>query len=174
VSSAPDYCEPIVGWRAWRAVQRQGDVYLMSLFHRDRWPAFEPLAGTCRSRKWSWPRRRVRHASPNADCQCGIYASTLKVAATYVEEPGADRWSFPAERTVIGQVALWGDIVECADGWRASLAYPRRLFVPAEARTRDAAYLMQQLARYGVPVEVIEAPAYDDIVRTLASVRVAA
>jgi hypothetical protein len=46
--------------------------------------------------------------------------------------------------------------------------------VPAEARTRDAADLMQQLARYGVPVEVIEAPACDDIVRTLASVRVAA
>jgi hypothetical protein len=174
VSSAPDYCEPIVGWRTWRAVQRQGEVHLMSLFHRVCWPALEPLAGTCRSRQWTWLRKRTSHASPDASCQCGIYASTLEVAATYVAEPDPSRWHVATEQTVIGEVALWGDVVECTNGWRASFAYPRRLFVPADARSWDSACLTRQLGRYGVPVEVIEATRCDDVVRALASVQQAA
>ena len=31
---------------------------------------------------------------------------------------------------VLGRVSLWGDVVECAWGWRASFAYPAQIYVP--------------------------------------------
>lgn len=174
MSSAPDYCEPIIGWRTWRAVERQGETHLMSLFHRVRWPALEPLAGMCRTRQWPRLRKKTPHPSPHAACQCGIYASTLEVAATYVADPARGLWYLATDRTVIGEVALWGDVVECTNGWRASLAYPTRLFVPAETPTADENGLVRQLGRYGVPVEMIEAAACDDVVRALLSLQEAA
>jgi hypothetical protein len=42
---------------------------------------------------------------------------------------------------VLGTVALWGRVVELEHGWRASHAYPLRLFVDdGEVRHRLAAY----------------------------------
>ena len=58
VSSSPDYCEPILGWRAWHAVERHDDVYLVSLFHRVRWPWLEPLVGSCHTWCPLWRRKR--------------------------------------------------------------------------------------------------------------------
>jgi hypothetical protein len=63
---------------------------------------------------------------------------------------------------VLGEVALWGNVVECTQGWRASHAYPRRLFVVADGRRPKAARLMAGLERYGVPVDVISEPVPGD------------
>jgi hypothetical protein len=161
VSSAPDFCEPILGWRAWHAVERRGDIYLASLFHRVRWPCLEPLVGTCGAPTLPWLRKR-RHASPQEHCDCGIYASSLETAAAYVAEP-TDRRAWPVETvySVIGEVALWGEVIECKNGWRAALAYPHRLFLPAEGTLR-AARLRQGLERYGVPVQLIDTAGAND------------
>jgi hypothetical protein len=174
VSSAPDYCEPIVGWRVWHALERNGDVYLRSLFHRVRWPWREPLNGSCAV--WHWPllRKRPQHASPDENCQCGIYASSLETAAAYVSPPRGGPWLIPTEWSVIGEVALWGRIVEHTHGWRAAFAYPKALFVLANTRTRaqrrEASHVTKQLEHYGVPVELLHSANADSVVAALSSV----
>jgi hypothetical protein len=163
VISAPDYCEPIVGWRAWNAVECRGETYLMSLFHRVRWPWLEPLAGICSAPQLPWFSKRGRHTAPEKHCQCGIYAASLETAATYVTQSTVRRaWRIQAVRPVIGEVALWGEIVECTNGWRASFAYPQRLILLTADRALEALRLSKELKRYGVPVELSDTPAADD------------
>jgi hypothetical protein len=163
VIAAPDYCEPIIGWRAWNAVECRGETYLMSLFHRVRWPWLEPLAGICSAPRLPWFGKRNRHGAPEKHCQCGIYASSLETAATYITQPTVRRaWRIQTAWPVIGEVALWGEIVECTNGWRASFAYPQRLFVLTPDRTLETARLKRALERYAVPVDVIGTPASDD------------
>ena len=73
---------------------------------------------------------------------------------------------------VIGRVSLWGTVVECAQGWRASLAYPAQLYVPLLPRGRHAALAHQfalDLTDYGVPVDLIEVSAPNKLIATLAS-----
>jgi hypothetical protein len=65
---------------------------------------------------------------------------------------------------VLGLVSLWGTVVECERGYRASHGYPRRIFVPADAGEPwrigwDEVAL--GLCRYGVAVEPLAARAAD-------------
>ena len=174
MSSAPDYCEPILGWRAWHVVERHGDVYLVSLFHRVRWPWLEPLVGSCHTWCPPWRRKRSRHPSPDVDCQCGIYAASLETASTYVTpRSGRTQWPITTEWPVIGEVALWGRVVECTAGWRASSAYPTRLYVAVTRgrRVRCASRVAGHLERYGVPVGVIEGSEPKDLATALSPVQ---
>ncbi len=60
---------------------------------------------------------------------------------------------------VFGRVSLWGRVVEHDLGWRASHAFPERLFVipgRVDARTVEAA--IRGLGRYGVPVAAFDSP----------------
>jgi hypothetical protein len=78
---------------------------------------------------------------------------------------------------VIGRVALWGSVVECAHGWRASLAYPAQLYVPLLPRGRHAAHARQfalDLTEYGVPVDLLEVRRPHELIATLASLATAA
>jgi hypothetical protein len=166
VIGAPDYCEPVVGWRAWRAVERGGEVYLMSLFHRVRWPWLEALGGKCEAWQLPWRRRRGRHAPPDLDCQCGIYASSLEVASAYAPALPS-RMQGP--HAVVGTVALWGDVLEYTEGWRGSFAYPTQLYVLCSGNNRvsQATRVAEQLGRYGVPVEMIRAWKTREVVEEL-------
>jgi hypothetical protein len=56
----------------------------------------------------------------------------------------------------IGLVSLWGSVVEGESGWRASHAYPKRLFLPRSERARDAEAIRRGLADYGVPIEFLD------------------
>jgi hypothetical protein len=77
---------------------------------------------------------------------------------------------------VIGTVSLWGRIVECARGWRASRAYPKRIYVPA---TRGPYWLKAPqvdevalaLTDYGVPVDLLDPTSScpDDIVAAISA-----
>jgi hypothetical protein len=53
----------------------------------------------------------------------------------------------------LGEVSLWGRVIECERGFRASLAYPRRLYLPADGLHRRRGRLVDDLEAYGVPVE---------------------
>jgi hypothetical protein len=169
VIAAPDLCEPVIGWRAWRAVERDGEIYLMSLFHRVRWPRLEALGGKCEAWHLPWRRRRHQHPPPRLDCHCGIYATTLEVASAYAP---ALRSRAQGQHAVVGTVALWGDVLEYTEGWRASFAYPRRLYVLCSGsnRERHAARVAAQLEGYGVPVDVIRAGKAHEVADELARV----
>jgi hypothetical protein len=162
---APDYCEPIVGWRSWRALERDGEAYLASVFHRVRWPYGEPLAGTCETWRLPW-RRRHRHAAPAPDCLCGIYAATRDVACDFAP-PLPPRMS--GAYAVIGTVALWGEVAEYSEGWRASYAYPLELYLisPGSPCTLEVAAFARSLERYEVPVTTIHAWKRRDVVAAL-------
>lgn len=137
---APDYSDALIGWRVWRVVRHDRDLRLCSVLHDELWTPGQRTAATCRE----------LHGAPDAECACGIYAAVERRAALPYLVGREDRGTVGR---VLGRVALWGTVVECAEGWRGQLAYPVLLFVP-EAR----AELAEALGVYGVPVEPIPDP----------------
>jgi hypothetical protein len=162
VSAAPDYIEPIVGWRSWLVVCEGEGFRLRSVLYDALWPPRSELVAGCLRRGSPW-RRRSDHLSPASRCRCGIYAVTEpEDAASYLE--GRSWGDALGAHRVIGTVSLWGRVVECTRGWRASHAYPKVIYVPAtrgpywlKAKQRDAVALA--LTDYGVPVELLDTDA---------------
>jgi hypothetical protein len=157
LEAAPDFFEPLEAWRAWRVIERDGELALASVVKRTVWSAGEPLVADClKARPFhAWVRRRPPHPAPAERCECGVYASALDRACEYLRD------SLPsALARVLGRVALWGSVVECERGFRASHAYPLELYVPADASTDRQTSpddIAQGLRRYGVPVQVLPA-----------------
>lgn len=168
----PDAIQPVVGWRTWLLVETEAGYRLQSIIYPTPWPARGSLRAGCR-REPSLLHRLQRRKHPAHDtisvrCTCGIYASTgPEGAAAYLDY--ALPFTRPCRRA-IGQVALWGRVVECERGWRAERAYPLRLFLPvytlraAPELRRVAADLR---AAYGAEVEAIEAPHRPALVTSL-------
>jgi hypothetical protein len=178
-AAAPDYAAPIVGWRFWQVVERGAVLRLRSPLYPVMWPVRRELVAVCRPRTAAaaslyW-ERRFGHRPPDERCGCGIYAGRSPAqAAAYMS-----RFFKPCGQIVhrvIGTVSLWGTVVECEQGWRASFAYPGRLYVPVPQRRRflrlgrlkrpvlSPEEIALGLADYGVSVEVVEC----DTVRELA------
>lgn len=153
--SAPDYLGPLEEWRVWRVVERDGRTLLGSVVMPTLWLPGEPLVATClvRRRIHDRLRRRARHPAPVSSCDCGIYAAPLDGCVDYL------RAVFRNERRVVGRVALWGTVVECERGFRASHAYPRRLYVPVRPGEKSAqvASVIRALGAYAVPVDTVAA-----------------
>jgi hypothetical protein len=149
--AAPDYCEPVIAWRFWYAVESDGAAQLTSVYYPVDWPKRTALAAACDRPRFPFFRL---HAAPAKPCRCGIYAARPDALRTLIEDDPLQ----PATPTVIGRVALWGHIVECERGWRASRAYPERLFVTSRGGTRERlARIAVGLRGYGVPVAALQA-----------------
>jgi hypothetical protein len=162
-SVAPDYVAPIIGWRVWLIIPDADSLRLGSIVFQAPWPPGEPLVADCLRHRGARllfrGRRGLRHAAPKALCECGIYAAADPARLdSYLDNP------YPRRRTVhrvVGRVALWGRVVECENGWRASHAYPEHLYVPvpaAEADPTAANAIAEQLSEYQVPVELVRLP----------------
>jgi hypothetical protein len=106
---APLSLEEVQGWRAWSVVERDGDVFLSSLTRAEAWEPGAPFVATC---------ARKRHDAPNGRCSCGIYAA---------EDPNELARLGRIAGAAIGQVSLWGRLVEHSRGYRAAAAYPTRI-----------------------------------------------
>jgi hypothetical protein len=153
---APDYFAPVVGWRVWLVTRHEDNFRLRSVLYPTPWLPREPMIGTCAPGR---PGRHVRHAAPAERCSCGVYASaSLEEALGYFDghAPGCET----AVYRVVGRVSLWGTVVEGDRGWRASHAYPERIYVPAEplggATTVTGGELALALTDYGVPVDLLD------------------
>ncbi len=152
---APDYFEPFEAWRVWRILREGEDYALASVVKRTVWPVRKPLVAECLKALpfLAWLRRRQPHGAPEPCCECGIYAASLDCVRRYLAD------SLPEAQTrVIGRVALWGSVIECERGYRATYAYPRALYVPLPLRggARAAAgEVASGLGRYGVPVDLL-------------------
>lgn len=151
LDSAPDFAEALEAWRVWRVIERGGELRLASVVRRTVWPVGEPLVAECLHFSPLRALLRHPHESPDRWCECGIYAAKLARAATYLDD------SLPeAYARVLGRVALWGSVVECEKGFRASHAYPIELYVANDAGPRrafSADEIAGRLEAYGVPVE---------------------
>jgi hypothetical protein len=172
--AAPDFIEPVVGWRAWLVVERDGAPRLRSLFVPTVWAPRRELVAECLCpRVLPLPRvlRRPRHDAPGRRCECGVYATDLKTTLRYLRNArGLD--DRPLAR-VLGRVSLWGTIVECDRGWRASNAYPSEIVVPARSLGGDPIPPLEEVALglgdYGVPVRLVEAGRPKELLDALAA-----
>jgi hypothetical protein len=154
--TAPDFAEPIVAWRVWRVVARRGTYSLASVVKPTLWPAGEPLEAVClrtsRLRAWWQQRRGEVRAVPDLRCVCGIYGA---IDLSHVRQYLVDGPAYAAVAQVLGEVSLWGRVIECEYGFRASHAYPRRIYVPADVGGRRREELLRGLEEYGVPVDAL-------------------
>jgi len=176
MNRAPDFLEPVEGWRVWRVGSHEGQIVLQSVFVDAVWEPGRALEARCEHRRRSvWRPWRVvtsEHPAPEEQCSCGIYAaSTRSAARRYLGVPSP----VGTGMRVIGKVALWGEVVESESGWRASMAYPSQLYVPiptehARRSLRRRAIVDEVavgLERYGVPVELVAGEPGESILSAL-------
>jgi hypothetical protein len=163
---APDFAEPFEAWRAWRVVATGAGYRLASVVKPTLWPAGEALAAEClRPRPVLGRlvhRRRKPGPAPDESCECGIYGAGLSAVGDYLN----DALRHAAVARVLGTVSLWGTVIECERGFRASHAYPRRVYVPVDSNPRSEhgwEELAAGLEVYGVPVELLPARCSDAI-----------
>ncbi len=135
--------EPVVGWKIWRVGHDEERTRLRSVLYGSLWPPGRPAVADCKK------LLRKRHEAPDALCECGIHvAKSLRQWRHYLAV-GDDR--------VFGRALIWGERLEGELGWRAAAAYPVEIYVPATLENADA--VAAGLMVYGVPVEVVGAPA---------------
>jgi hypothetical protein len=95
-----------------------------------------------------WDEDEEDHRPPEPDCTCGIYAARSHRSLREMGyAAGPDDRHAP---DVVGEVWLWGRMMESTEILRAEFAYPKRLYVP-HLRWRWAPPLRDL---YGVPVEI--------------------
>jgi hypothetical protein len=109
------YLEPIRGWRVWKVA----DGRLYSTFFGTLWPERTRLEARCGLGGRSSPGGlRGVHEAPWSACDCGIYA--LKSSAQALHLARQIMATVPA---AVGQVSLWGRLIETERGYRAQYAY---------------------------------------------------
>jgi hypothetical protein len=132
--SAPDFVEPIVGYRAWRLDREELVPWSAGRAGAGAWTPGVNQA-TCLH-----PGAHPDQSPPVADCSCGLYA---------LADPRDDRLrpSFEA----VGAVVAWGDVEVHATGFRAQYAAIVALGLPEDAELGHLTRLREAARRYGVP-----------------------
>jgi hypothetical protein len=134
--------EAAAGWRAWVVTETAAGVRLGSVLHELVWEPGRPALAACRQDEDPFAERQPPHPVPGLACNCGFHAARDPVdALSYLrgrDEPGT-------VCRILGEVALWGHVVQTESGWRASHAYPARLYV-------DDPVIAAALSAYGAPI----------------------
>lgn len=157
---APDFMEPLVAWRVWRVVETSDGYRLGSVVKTALWTPGEALCADCLREPTLaglFRRKPKVHVAPDAECACGIYAGRLSGIREYMAPPATE-----AVAHVLGRVMLWGTVIECERGFRASRAYPAHLYVPIGGIAASGHHyraLAAALEVYGVPVDALDSPA---------------
>jgi len=118
----PDGIEPIIAWRAWRVGT---PTYLASTNNNTRWVLGDMTAECIKSvRMYIGFHDGPAPSSECPDPGCGIYA--VRQLEDLIDQPGVPRVRELVNRQnyVVGQVALWGKIIEHERGYRAQYARP--------------------------------------------------
>jgi hypothetical protein len=141
--AATNTAEPVLGWKIWRVEHDEHRTRLRSVLYGSLWAPGRAVVADCKK------LYRARHEAPDPLCECGIHAAKSLEQWRHYLAVGDDR--------VFGRVMLWGERLEGELGWRAASAYPLALYVPATLD--NAEQIAEGLSVYGVPVEVVGAPA---------------
>jgi hypothetical protein len=104
--------EPVLGWRDWRLTWVDGELRLQAMASPDTWAPHEAPSARCLI--------SGHPETPGAWCTCG-YHSACSVEAL------AGAGVFGRGVSVIGAIAMWGTVIEHAQGARSTHAYPARL-----------------------------------------------
>jgi hypothetical protein len=136
----------VLGWRVWAVTRTSQGVRLASPLFDHAWVPGDPAAATCLRHEDRFAAPLPVHHVGSADCGCGFHAARDPAdALSYLH--GRDEPSTICR--VLGEVTLWGDVLQTEAGWRGTLAYPARLYVPD-------ALLVDELSAYGVSVSSAE------------------
>ena len=137
-----EIAEVVLGWRAWTVRETPEGLRLGSILHDLVWTPGESAVAACRRDQDPFTLPIGPHPVPAARCNCGFHAAHDPAdVLSYLrgrDEPGT-------VCRILGEVALWGHVIEAQAGWRASMSYPSRLYVDDRA-------VAGALAVYGVPV----------------------
>jgi hypothetical protein len=142
---------PTIGYRLWRVLPYQDldgppSVRLCSagtMGVPKFWPARQPVGAVCSDFK-------TTHAAPWPSHECGVWALTsLEDAEARVEQFAGTNNFVGSLGWAVGEVALWGRVIEHEKGYRAQYAYPGALTVTTR-REHTARALADA---YGIPVE---------------------
>jgi hypothetical protein len=136
-----------LGWRAWAVTQTSRGVRLASPLFDHVWLPGETAVASCRRHEDPFaPPLDAHEVATLTECSCGFHAARDPAdALSYLH--GRDAPSTLCR--VLGEVTLWGEVLQTEAGWRGTLAYPARLYVPD-------AMLAGELAVYGVSVSSAE------------------
>jgi hypothetical protein len=133
---------PVTGWRAWTVVETADGFRLGSVLHDLVWPLGQPVIAECRLHEDPFATLVAPHPVPGGGCNCGFHAAR-DVADALSYARGRDESGTVCR--ILGEVTLWGHVLETECGWRASHAYPSRLYVADDE-------LAQGLAAYGISI----------------------
>lgn len=145
----PDLIEPLIGWRWW-TVSEHG---LYSPISPYKWIPNKRAVASCRSYSCSKiPNSKISNSSSNHNCgfhamktreQLLNYAYTF--ASPYLEgEANSISGIFGFDFFgLMGEVKLWGSIIEGAKGYRAQYAYPASFYITEKGYNRHGSYLEQ-------------------------------
>lgn len=122
----PDGISPIVAWRAWGLTTDGQGWLLCGLGLSAPWQPRKTMTAQCKKSAavlWSmFGDSPEKHPAPHKDCDCGVWAfRSLEELLSALREY--------KDVKVVGQVYLWGRILECENGFRAQYAYPKELWL---------------------------------------------
>ena len=173
-ASAPDFIEPIVGWRLWLVVADGGYLWLESMLYPIRWSPRRALDARCVSHRRCYlcdpteVHSATSHCAPDEACECGIYAGrSPNVLAPYLDSTYPGRG---AVGRVLGRVRLWGKVLVCERGWRAEYGYPDAIYVPdrlADSQQYEPLDVAAGLRDYAIPVKLLPSGATPEIITAI-------
>ena len=129
--------DPVFGWRYWQLSPRR---LLRSVTQREfEWPPGRVLKAVC---------VEIGHPAPAERCNCGLYANPDFEA---LRQHGL---CLAPDVIVVGQVALWGKVVDDEPSLRGEFAYPARLSLVVDSLVDGTPPedLVEGLRAYQVPV----------------------
>ena len=137
----PDYCEPFVAWRTW---EERRELWRLASFCFCKTPIWEPYQRL--EAKDADGIMSCNDVCPSPHSSCGIYGMKTRELLKWHLRNHQNHGLSTA--TIIGQVYLWGRIIEHKHGYRAQYAYPKCLVYSEQEKV--ATILAQT---YGIPYE---------------------
>lgn len=118
--------KPLVGWRMWDILpDTMPRLNSLSNAKGTAWEPMVPQIGTCNGRD---PDEITDHTCPSWEHRCGVHAVK--------ELNQVKKWGAPcvgraaAYVRVLGEIDLWGRVLEYSEGFRAEWGYPKKLYLP--------------------------------------------
>lgn len=143
---APDSPVAIRAFRVWAVARRDGETLLESTA-AGFWSGMPAWSPHVRFEARCLARRRCPGAPTiGRHHGCGIYGlSSRDAALEWARHIGRVR-----SNVVLGEVWLWGAVVEAERGWRAQYAYPASVLTVISSRRASAIDVLGLAASYGI------------------------
>src|SRR5690348_13766609 len=135
----PDSIVPIVAHRIWG-----WDTRGLTSLNGELWVPGKPLAATCKrvfcpgTRGSPTQRAGGANHAPAVGGTCGVYAAK---DLNHLHKSGYTTYG------ILGEVYLWGLVLDHEKGWRAQYAYPRSLVLDIELLPTSMADLEARMAK---------------------------